>query len=198
MVFWQVTVEGKWVIWVSDQTFWATDQTKITPILKQVSAFGASGNSWLTPAEWCCLASHYWIWMLLDMNLNVIKNIWSLMSQRKSPRGNRDGGGTQSTKARARPEWVLQGEGRVPIGITFSSIFVPAHLQSILEYTCFCKLGWLKIKFPHFNSFAISPLTLEELCMAIKAGSCLQNLGSDENSVAGQLNAYSWVKLRAM
>ena len=50
-------------------------------------------------------------------------------------------------------------------------------------------LTWIaKIKFPHFHSFAISPLTLEELCMTIKAGSCLQNLGSDENSVPGQLN----------
>ena len=61
------------------------------------------------------------------------------MSQRKSPRGNRDGGGTQSTKARARPEWVLQGEGRVPILITVvSSIFVPDHFEYNLEYNCFC------------------------------------------------------------
>ena len=98
----------------------------------------------------------------------------SFMSWRKSPRCNWDGGCMQATESRARPHWVFQGECRIALFKTFSSILVPTNF--LLHLTLVAQ----QFGFLLFFSSLEPPLTLEELCMTIEAGSCLQHLGFEE------------------
>ena len=125
------------------------------------------------------------VWLLTEINKYSDCDLRrSFMSRRESPRCNWDGGCMQATESRARPHWVFQGECRIALFKTFSSILVPTNF--LLHLTLVAQQFSFLLFFVFRTTFDTGRALHDHRSWQL----------SSAPGIEGQLNAYSQVKLR--